>query len=284
MEAQAASNRGAEVDVDLDGWYHTIDLGGGLITRGHWDHRSVVHCYGIPESLVGKTALDVGTADGFWAFELERRGAERVIAMDVHSYADFDWLPGRMPTGAEQHRMNARFEIAHSRLGSKVEHRTCNIYDLSPETMGTFDIVFCGSLLLHLMNPISALCNIRSVVRDRAIIESLIEPGLDSLSKAPLIRFGHSDQENQPGEAGIYWRFSVRAIEEMLAYAGFTGSETMKPFRLPPHDVETIAVHGLTGPDDRFPVRSQRPRRTLGQEGRRGWQKLRRTIRNLTSS
>ncbi len=67
-------------DPRLDQWYHTIDLGNGLTTRGIFDHRSVVHCYGLPESLEGKTCLDVGTGDGFFAFEMERRGAARVVA------------------------------------------------------------------------------------------------------------------------------------------------------------------------------------------------------------
>jgi len=46
-----------------------------------------------PTSLEGKTALDAGTGDGFFAFEMERRGAERVVAIDVARVADCDWLP-----------------------------------------------------------------------------------------------------------------------------------------------------------------------------------------------
>jgi tRNA (mo5U34)-methyltransferase len=232
----------------LDNWYHTIDLGDGQVSNGYWDHRTIVDCYGIPESLAGKTALDVGTADGFWAFELERRGADRVVAIDVDTHADFDWLPGRMPPSAPNHRMKANFEIAHERFGSKVEHRTCNVYDLSPETVGTFDVVFCGSLLLHLMNPLKALVNIRSVVKEVAIIESLAEPGLDAIPDVPLLRFGHSDSETVPGEGGIYWRFGRRALEEMLIYAGFARVEIMPPFRMPPNDMEAIAIHGYPEP------------------------------------
>src|SRR5262245_62521924 len=63
-------------DPQLENWYHTIELGNGLVSRGFYDHRPVVNCYGLPDSLCGKTALDIGTADGFWAFEMERRGAE----------------------------------------------------------------------------------------------------------------------------------------------------------------------------------------------------------------
>jgi tRNA (mo5U34)-methyltransferase len=251
----------APSEFSLDGWYHTIDLGDGLVSRGYWDHRTIVDCYGIPESLAGKTALDVGTADGFWAFELERRGADRVVAIDVETHADFDWLPGRMPPHAGQHLMKRNFDIAHARLGSSVEHITCSVYDLSPEVAGKFDVVFCGSLLLHLMNPIRAMINIRSVVEEVAIIESLAEPGLDAIEE-PLLRFGHSNSESEPGEAGIYWRFGRRAMQELLTYTGFERSELMPPFLMPPHNFEAVAIHGY--PSQRPPAPVHEPRRFEG--------------------
>src|SRR6266540_1871728 len=62
-------------------WYHSIELAPGLVTEGTFDHRPYVDRYGLPGDLSGRRALDVGTFDGFWAFELERRGA-RVDALD----------------------------------------------------------------------------------------------------------------------------------------------------------------------------------------------------------
>ena len=79
-------------DPRLREWYHTIELGNGLLSRGRYDHRSIVDCYGLPESLEGKTAL-AWTCDGFWAFELERRGSQQVVAIDVERWGDFDFLP-----------------------------------------------------------------------------------------------------------------------------------------------------------------------------------------------
>jgi tRNA (mo5U34)-methyltransferase len=63
-------------------WYHTIDLGQGIITPGSYDHRSYLQFYGLPEDLAGKTALDIGAGSGFFAFEMERRGA-KVTATDL---------------------------------------------------------------------------------------------------------------------------------------------------------------------------------------------------------
>ena len=77
-------------------WYHTQELGPGVVTQGMFDLRPYVERYGIPADLTGLRALDVGTFEGFWAFELERRGAE-VVAIDVDSIQDLDWPPRPAP-------------------------------------------------------------------------------------------------------------------------------------------------------------------------------------------
>src|ERR1700730_15846970 len=59
-------------DVD---WYHSIDLGHGVVTPGVVDHRAQLPHYGLPDSMAGLRCLDVATWDGYWAFEMERRRA-----------------------------------------------------------------------------------------------------------------------------------------------------------------------------------------------------------------
>ena len=58
----------------------------------HFDHRDLVPHYGLPHDLRGQRALDIGSGDGFWAFELERRGAE-VTSYDIESFRDVDLPP-----------------------------------------------------------------------------------------------------------------------------------------------------------------------------------------------
>src|SRR3546814_5901121 len=65
--------------VDRLPWYHTIDLGNGVVTPGEYDHRPAVRHVPLPDRLDGLRCLDVGTHDGFWAFEMERRGAAEVV-------------------------------------------------------------------------------------------------------------------------------------------------------------------------------------------------------------
>src|SRR5262245_44432204 len=74
-------------------WYHTLELGRGLVTKGHYDHRPILRHYGLPASLAGKTVLDVGPAHGFFAFEFERRGAARVVTVELPRWSAHDGSP-----------------------------------------------------------------------------------------------------------------------------------------------------------------------------------------------
>ena len=66
-----------------------------------------------------------------------------------------------------------------ARWRSAIEARPCaeqrfgNVYDLSPETTGRFDLVFCGACS-HVSDPLRALYAIRSVTRESAIIATAI--------------------------------------------------------------------------------------------------------------
>src|SRR6266705_694068 len=61
--------------VDRIRWWHTIDLGGVVITPGASDNLKTLPKLGLPERLDGKAVLDIGAWDGFFSFEAERRGA-----------------------------------------------------------------------------------------------------------------------------------------------------------------------------------------------------------------
>ena len=71
-------------------WWHVIEIAPGLVTPGSWDLRPTAERMPWPASLEGGRCLDVGTMDGFWAFELERRGAGEVVAIDLVDPARHD--------------------------------------------------------------------------------------------------------------------------------------------------------------------------------------------------
>jgi hypothetical protein len=132
---------------------------------------------------------------------------------------------------------------------SRVEFKFCNVYDLSPETVGTFDVVFCGSTLLHLQNPLKALSNIRAVTREMAIIETLVNEEMEGkFPDKPWLSFGIRHVEVFLGENCVYWGFTTKALEDMLAYAGFAETQPQKTFRLPPPQHLTTSVVAYTRP------------------------------------
>ena len=157
-------------------WYHGMDLPGGIRTPGDYDLPDTVRRIPFPKSLTGKRCLDVGTRDGFWAFEMERRGADEVVAIDLDDPDELDFPEPRPKLVAETRealeRRESAFQIAHRALGSRVERRDLSVYALSPDLAGRFDFAFIGTLLLHLRNPVDALAAIRRVLYPSGLLMS----------------------------------------------------------------------------------------------------------------
>src|SRR4051812_2121921 len=72
----------ADIIATKHNWYHVIDLADGVTTPGWIDLRTHLSTVGFPDDMTGMRALDIGMFDGFWAFEMERRGAQ-VIGIDI---------------------------------------------------------------------------------------------------------------------------------------------------------------------------------------------------------
>ena len=100
-------------------WYHSLELAPGQLTDGMYDLRPYVERYGIPERLDGLRVLDVGTFDGFWAFELERRGAE-VVALDLEDRSQLDYPPRRRPKEFPKPYRGDGFFLAKEALAMEV--------------------------------------------------------------------------------------------------------------------------------------------------------------------
>ncbi|HXA54475.1 MAG TPA: hypothetical protein VNV37_06325, partial [Solirubrobacteraceae bacterium] len=121
-------------------WYHCIRLAPGMVTPGEFDTLDELERIPFPASLSGKRCLDIGTADGFWAFEMERRGASEVVAIDLRDPARFDW-PGNVDLAQRAGWDNGGglwrgFDVVHEALGSRVQWRELAVYELAPATIG----------------------------------------------------------------------------------------------------------------------------------------------------
>ena len=218
-------------------WYHTVELPGGVTTPGIFDHRPYLAYYGLPADLRGRTVLDVGAASGFFTFELERRGA-RVTATDLPTWKAHDFSAGYTPElGAAKadEYLHEPFLLARHALGSRAERIMTSIYDLSPEATGTFDLVFCGSVLIHVSDPATALRRVQSVTREAAIIATVVYPA----NPDPVALFtGHL-------KGDTWWVPTRAALEAMVASAGFAGWEWYSEFALDYADGSPGPYHGV---------------------------------------
>jgi len=207
------------------GWYHSLELAPGFVTEGMFDLRPYVGRYGLPEHMEGMRALDVGTWDGFWAFEMERRGAE-VVALDLDNERDLDLPPRRRPQTYPEERRGSGFRLAKQLLGSKVERVDLSIYGATPEDLGTFDLVFCGSVLLHLRDQLLALERIAALCRGTFVSAEEYDRA-SGLVPFPVSRY-RADRER----AVVYWLPSRRTWRRMLWTAGFDRVEERERFDL----------------------------------------------------
>ncbi len=236
-------------------WYHTLQLAPGVESPGYYDLRGIVDRVPLPASLDGMRCLDIGTFDGFWAFEMERRGAREVLAIDIIDPTRWDW-----PAGSTEEVLEAiarrkgggeGFEIAREALSSSVRRLELSVYDLDPAAIGEFDFIYLGSLLLHLRDPIGALESVRSVCAGTLVVCDAIDLPTTRLSRSRPV--STLDGVGRPW----WWKPNVAALVRMVEAAGFETEGEPVQLLLPP------------GPGHQPAPRQVRPRWLLSRAGRR---------------
>jgi len=234
VERDAGAVARLRARLDQIGWYHTQELAPGLLTPGLFDLRPYVDRYRLPDDLAGMRCLDVGTFEGFWAFELERRGAD-VVALDVDRMQDLDWPP-RLRPGDDGERGEG-FRLASDVLGSSVLRVGGSIYDATPDSLGgAFDLVFCGSVLIHLRDPMLALERMAALCAGTFVFADEYSRRLSLLPiRAAEFR----------GEApwSTWWRPSPRTWVSMIRCAGFEDVRVEGRFRMRFRDRRAAVPH-----------------------------------------
>jgi len=193
------------------GWWHSFELPDGTRIQGVSDldaQKIRLAQFPIPQDLSGKRVLDIGAWDGWFSFEMERRGAE-VVAIDR-----FD---------------NPRFREMRARLGSRVEYRQVDVYDVSPSALGYFDVVLFLGVLYHLRHPLLALERVCSVTRDMAAVESFVlqqQHGIPAeLEATNLIRFFEDDDFG--GQVDNWCAPTTAALQALCRSAGFARADLL---------------------------------------------------------
>lgn len=219
-------------------WWHSIDLGDGVVTAGHKSRDLLaveLRALELPP-LAGKSVLDIGAWDGYFSFAAERQGAARVVALDYYSWRlDPEALdrvaPGAFGEGRAPATWTALpelfdsdlpgkrgFDIAHELLGSGVAPVVADFTTMDLESLGVFDVVLFLGVLYHLRHPLAALERVRQVTADVAVIESHANyyPGMEHRA---LCSFLEHDELNDDHEN--WWVPNLAGLQALCRAAGF---------------------------------------------------------------
>jgi tRNA (mo5U34)-methyltransferase len=191
--------------VELGPWFHQIDLGHGLRTRdiaplpgpqplNHPSDRWLILQNAIPQDLTGVRVLDIGCAEGFFALEMARRGAE-VVAIDAapRMIARLNWLIEHLGV----RNISTRVATIESLTGSKER----------------FDIILMIALLYHLRHPLMGL-DIASELTDTLYVESVVHTSNDDsylYLRPPIEGVQHTPK----------WIPTEKCVLDMLDFSGF---------------------------------------------------------------
>ncbi len=215
-EVVAIETRELRARVDELRWFHVLDLGGGVRTPGIYDPRRTLPRLGLPARLDGKRVLDVGAWDGFYSFEMERRGAD-VLATDSFSWGGGGW-------GTKD-----GFDLARGALGSHVRDLWIDPRDLQPEKVGgTFDVVLFLGVLYHLRDPMPVLERLRSVTGELLVVET--ETGM-LLTHRPAAEFFPGMELN--ADPTNWWAPNPAAMVGMLRAVGYRSVQVVWKRSLP---------------------------------------------------
>ena len=177
--------------AELGDWFHNLDLHGvptaprhflGDFPRIKWMQIAQV----FPQDLGGATVLDIGCNAGFYCLELKKRGAGRVLGVDVD----------------DRYLSQARF--AAEVLGLDVEFRKYSVYDVD-QIAGQFDIVLFMGVFYHLRYPLYALDKIITKVRSRLVFQTMIRGPLVTPPLSNDYHFWNRDIFESPGFPGMYF-------------------------------------------------------------------------------
>jgi tRNA (mo5U34)-methyltransferase len=235
---------------DVTFWFHSIDVGGGVVTPGQKSAdvlRTELESLGLPP-LAGKSVLDVGAWDGYFSFAAEEQGAARVVALD-HYVWQFDLYPwtlspeeqrawlrskGADPDATYQpeglpdvHRPDelpgkAGFDAARALRRSAVEPVVADFMTMDLAEVGAFDVVLYLGVLYHIKDPFLALRRLREITREVAIVETSIMalPGYED--NALWHFFEGRELDRDPTN---WWQPNAAGLEAGLLGAGFSRVE-----------------------------------------------------------
>ncbi len=234
----------ATVNPDDYYFYHTIDLPSLGEMKGEWDLRPFVDDYLGHVPLAGKRVLEMGAANGFLSFYMEKKGAS-VVSYDLSPELDWDMVPFAHKDGTawapkrKNHirKLNNAYRLGHSLFHSKAELVHGTVYDI-PKTVGLVDISTFGSILLHVRDPFLAIEQAAKITKETIVITEILDNNRQkiinqlfgwmgestvrkirskllgpSMIFRPIAKIGHPEE--------TWWHFTPEILEQFLQVLGF---------------------------------------------------------------
>jgi tRNA (mo5U34)-methyltransferase len=188
-------------------WWHSINLGGGIVTPGHKTRYEIYHeaeAIFAPLSLPGRSVVDIGAWNGGFTVEAKRRGAARLLAVDHYTWTH----PGFCG--------KQTFDLVMSRLGIEVDAKLIDIEKANAADLGRWQVVLFLGVFYHLFNPISALQLLAEITEEALVIETHLD--LEDLARPAMVFY--PDRE-LGGDSTNWWAPNRAAMEALLRAVGF---------------------------------------------------------------
>ena len=227
--------------LDECNFYHSVELPEHGLIEGFWDLRGREEVFLGGVSVAGKRVLEIGTADGQLAFDMEKRGAE-VVGYDLSDGDEYDIVPFG---GRDDPERRAGLRDFHSKLnnawwfmngafGSAANVVYGSVYDVPPE-LGPFDVSTISTVLLHLRDPFLAMQRVGEVTTETLIVTEVV-PGLVKKLRSPVkrvlrrlgLKYTSGDLDyvflpraSETGQYHTWWNLSPSVIVRYLRILGF---------------------------------------------------------------
>jgi tRNA (mo5U34)-methyltransferase len=256
-----------QVQADAVSWFHSIDLGNGVVTKGLSDKNATIRKDQLPD-FANRSVLDIGAWDGYYSFLAERNGASHVVALDHYAWGlDFGareqyWNECRQNGTLPNHARDTTdfwrpelpgrrgFEFAHAALLSTVEPVVADFATVDIDPLGSFDVVLYLGVLYHMKEPLTCLERVRAVTREVAVIET-VAIHVPAAPRHSLLGFHSGSDLNR--DFGNWYVPNIEALGALLLTAGFSGMEIVQG---PPVKAPESLPHALRR---RFGARREEP-------------------------
>ncbi len=223
-------------------WYHSVEYN-NIKSKGTFDYTQIIKDLNFP-SMKNMDVLDVGCSDGFFSkYFLEELDANHVLGIDINNYDGsiaFDVLSSFEKEYEEKYKSHNDFDklkedyeilglnnsnkflLLKNLFNLNMDYKNASIYDM--KNLENRDVTFCGSLLEHLRDPISAIEQLYFKTNNFCIIDVSNTFKSSVLFPKPYLKY--------TGAGGNFYNYSDEAIKLMMKAVGFKNIKTLKNYRI----------------------------------------------------